>query len=113
MPIIPYIGVVLPFKGSLSLDRYNFYFLMILKETLKFLLLSKPVLQYAYNNGYVFEATVDIRILTGHTYTYWTYVYLLDIRILTGHTYTYWNGLWNVTDTVVSTAQGPLEMVGV
>ena len=46
MPIIPYIGVVFPFKESLFLDRYHFYFLMILKETLTFLSLSNPVLQY-------------------------------------------------------------------
>ena len=36
MPIIPYIGVVFPFIGSLSLDRSHFYFLMTLKETLTF-----------------------------------------------------------------------------
>ena len=45
-PIICYIRVVFPFMGSLSLDRYRFYFLMILKETLIFLLLSNLVLQY-------------------------------------------------------------------
>ena len=32
--------------GSLSLDSYHFYFLMILKGTLKFLSLSDPVLWY-------------------------------------------------------------------
>ena len=42
IPIIPYIGVVFPFMGSLSSD--NFYFLMILKERLTFLPLSNPVL---------------------------------------------------------------------
>ena len=36
-PYIPYIGVVLPFMGSLSLHRYDFYFLTILKKTLTFL----------------------------------------------------------------------------
>ena len=41
-----YIGVVFPFMGSLSLDRYHVYFFMILKETLTFLLLSNLVLQY-------------------------------------------------------------------
>ena len=29
MPIRPYIGVVFPFKGSLSLDLYHFYFLIL------------------------------------------------------------------------------------
>ena len=46
MPIITCIGVVFPFVGSLSLDRYHCYLLMILKETLTFLLLSNLVLQY-------------------------------------------------------------------
>ena len=32
--------------GSPLLDRYHFYFLMILKETLTFLSLSNAVLQY-------------------------------------------------------------------
>ena len=45
-PIIPYIGVVFPFMGLLSLNCYHFYFLMILKETLTFLSLSYPVPQY-------------------------------------------------------------------
>ena len=39
-------GVVFSFLGSLSLDCYHFDFLMILKETLTFLSLSNPVLQY-------------------------------------------------------------------
>ena len=43
IPIIPYIGVFFPFMGLLSLDRYHFNFLMILKETLTFLSLSNPV----------------------------------------------------------------------
>ena len=47
MPIIPYIGGFFPFMRPLSLDRYQFYFLLILKETPKFLSLSNPVLQYA------------------------------------------------------------------
>ena len=46
MVIILYIGVVFPFKGLLLLDYHNFYFLMILKETLTILSLSNPVLQY-------------------------------------------------------------------
>ena len=46
MPIIPYMGVVYSFMGSLSLDRYHFEFLMILKETLIFLSLLNSVLQY-------------------------------------------------------------------
>ena len=33
MPIIPYRGVVCLFMGSLSLDWYHFYFLMVLKGT--------------------------------------------------------------------------------
>ena len=41
IPIIPYIGVVSPFIGSLS-----FFSLIILKETLTFLPLSNPVLHY-------------------------------------------------------------------
>ena len=45
--ILSYIEVVFPFMGSLSLDRYHLYFLMILNETLTFLSLSNPVLQYA------------------------------------------------------------------
>ena len=45
-PIVPYIGVVFSSMESLSLDRYHFYFLMILKETLTFLSLSDPALQY-------------------------------------------------------------------
>ena len=32
IPIIRYIGVVFSLTGSLSLGRYHFYFLMILKE---------------------------------------------------------------------------------
>ena len=32
--------------GLLSLDHYHFYFLMIFKETLTFMLLSNLVLQY-------------------------------------------------------------------
>ena len=32
--------------GSLSLDRYHFYFLMISKKVLTFLSLSNPVLPY-------------------------------------------------------------------
>ena len=61
MAIIPYIGVVFSFKGSLSLDRYrqiviirslsldhyHFYFLMILKEMPTFTSLSNTVLQYS------------------------------------------------------------------
>ena len=43
--IIPFIGVVFPLMGSLSLDRYHFYFLIILKETLTSLPLSNQVLQ--------------------------------------------------------------------
>ena len=43
--IIPYMGIVFPFAGSLMLDAYQFYFL-ILKETLTFLSLSNLVLQY-------------------------------------------------------------------
>ena len=43
-PIIPYIGVVFSFMGLLLLDRYNFYFLIILKEALTFLQPSDPVL---------------------------------------------------------------------
>ena len=43
IPNIPYIGVVFPFMGSLSLDRNNFSFAMILTETLTFLLLYDPV----------------------------------------------------------------------
>ena len=39
MPIIPHIGVVLSFMGSLR------YFLIILKELLTILSLSNPVLQ--------------------------------------------------------------------
>ena len=35
----------LPINGLLSLDRYHFYFVMILKETLIFLSLSNPILQ--------------------------------------------------------------------
>ena len=46
MPIIPYIGVVSSFMGSLSLDHYHFYFFTILKETLTFLSLSNLDLQY-------------------------------------------------------------------
>ena len=46
-PVVTYIGVVFSFTGSLSLDRYHFLFLMILKELLIFLSLSTPVLQYA------------------------------------------------------------------
>ena len=46
MPVMTYIGVVFSFMGSLSLDCYHFYLLMILKETLTFLSLSNPVLQY-------------------------------------------------------------------
>ena len=46
MELIRYIGVVFPFMGSLPLDRHHFYFMMILEETLKFLSLSNPVLQY-------------------------------------------------------------------
>ena len=38
--------------GSLSLDRYHFYFLMILKETLTFLSLSNPVLQYCKHRNF-------------------------------------------------------------
>ena len=49
VPIIPYIGVVFPFIGSLSLDHNHFYFLMILKKTLTFLLLSNPVLQHSFS----------------------------------------------------------------
>ena len=37
---ITYIGVVFSFIGSLSLDRYHFYFSMILKKALRFLSLS-------------------------------------------------------------------------
>ena len=51
MPILPYIGVVFPFMGSLSLGCHNSYFLMILKKPLTFLLLSNPVLQYWKNTG--------------------------------------------------------------
>ena len=47
MPIILYIGVVLPFTGSLLLDRYHFDFLVILKEVITFLSISNPVLQYS------------------------------------------------------------------
>ena len=43
--VISYIGVVFSFMGLLSLDCCHFYFLMILKEMLKFLLLSNPVVQ--------------------------------------------------------------------
>mgnify|MGYP001794324743 CR=1 len=46
MPIMSYIGVVFSFMESQLLDRYHFDFLMILKERVTFLLLSKPVLQY-------------------------------------------------------------------
>ena len=46
MLIIAYIGVVYPFMGSLSLDHYHFYFLMIFKEPLTFPLLSNLILQY-------------------------------------------------------------------
>ena len=46
--IITYVGVVFPFVGPLSLDRCNFYFLMILKKTLTFLSLSNPVLRYKF-----------------------------------------------------------------
>ena len=45
LPIIPFVGVVFSFMGSLSLDHYHFYFLMVLKEMLTFLSLSNPVLQ--------------------------------------------------------------------
>ena len=45
-PIIPYIGVVFSFMGSLSFNCCNFSFLMILKEMLIFMPLSNPVLQY-------------------------------------------------------------------
>ena len=40
-----YIEVVFPFRGSLSLDRYHSYFVMILKKTQTFLCLKNPVLQ--------------------------------------------------------------------
>ena len=33
MPIIPYMGVVLPFMGSQSLDRYYFYFVAHFHES--------------------------------------------------------------------------------
>ena len=46
MPINPYIGVVFSFMGSLSLDRYHFYLLMTLKETLTYLSLRNLVLRY-------------------------------------------------------------------
>ena len=46
MPAIPYIGVVFPLVGSLSLECHNFEFFMSLKEMLTFLLLPNPVLQY-------------------------------------------------------------------
>ena len=39
-------GVVFSFMEFLSLDRYHFDLLMILKETLTFMLLSNPVPQY-------------------------------------------------------------------
>ena len=45
MPIKPYTGVVFSFRGSLSSDRYHFYFLMIWKIALTFLSLSNSVLQ--------------------------------------------------------------------
>ena len=44
MPVITYIGVVLPYVGSLSLDRYHFDVLMGLKEMLMFPLVSNLVL---------------------------------------------------------------------
>ena len=44
--IIRHIGVVFSFMRSLSLDCYNFDFLIILKETLTIMSLSNPVLQY-------------------------------------------------------------------
>ena len=47
MPAIPYIGVILPFLRSLSLVRYHFDFLMSLNETLTFLSLSNPALEYS------------------------------------------------------------------
>ena len=45
MIVIPYIGVVFSCMGSLSLDRYNFHFMMIVKETLTFLPISNLALQ--------------------------------------------------------------------
>ena len=45
IPITPYIGVVFPFI-YFPLDRYHFYWSMILKETLKFLSLSNPLLEH-------------------------------------------------------------------
>ena len=47
-PNVPYMGVVFPLW-----DRYNFYFLMILKEMLIFLSLSNPVLQYSQTDQHV------------------------------------------------------------
>ena len=47
MPIIIYMGVVTPLMGSLSLDGYDFHFLIALKETLTFLWSSNSVLQYS------------------------------------------------------------------
>ena len=41
------IGVAFSFVGSLSFDHRQFDFLMVLKETLTFLSLPNPVLQYS------------------------------------------------------------------
>ena len=46
MPIFLYMGFVFLCMRSLSLDCYHFDFLMIVSETLTFLLLSNLVLQY-------------------------------------------------------------------
>ena len=45
MPVIDYIGVVLPFVGSLLLYRHSFDFYLSLKEALTFLSLSNLILQ--------------------------------------------------------------------
>ena len=46
-------GVIFSFMGSLSLDRYHSHFLMIFKESLIFLSLSNPVLQYIFYADFV------------------------------------------------------------
>ena len=51
MPSVPYLGVVFPFFGSLSLDRSHFDFLMNLKKTLTISLPSNLVLQLTDFSG--------------------------------------------------------------
>ena len=69
MPIIHYIGVVFSFMGPPSLDRYHFYFLKILKETLTFMSLSNPAPQYLMHITATWQRQTNRQM--GHTGGAW------------------------------------------